>query len=64
MIHKCRFCSNHFPSYREVRNHVSLLHPQEFAKISQWLGKTQDKLAGLELLAKEGMEGRQDRNNG
>lgn len=63
-LHKCKFCSHHFASYRVLRHHAADQHPVEFALVTQWLGKVVDtKIEQFEKIAHEGLIGHNERRN-
>ena len=63
-LHRCRFCKDDFPSYRDLRRHVEDAHSTEFLAVSQWLGKeVQPRIEQLEKIANEGLLGYRERKS-
>lgn len=63
-LHRCKFCRHDYPSYRELRRHSEEEHPQEFARVSQWLGKSvQPRLEQFEKVASEGLIGHREQHD-
>lgn len=58
MEHRCKFCPLWKTGYAALKRHVELDHPDEFGKVTAWLGRTVDpKLEQFERKAAEGLRG-------
>lgn len=64
-VHRCKFCKQDWPTYRELRHHCEDEHSTEFLQVAQWLGNTvQPRLEQFEKLANEGLSGNRESNTG
>ena len=60
---KCKFCTEVFPRFDDLRIHVAVDHRERYRVISHWLGRSVDeRLKVYEALAKEGMLGNGNSN--
>jgi len=60
---KCKFCTNVFPRFDDLRIHAAIEHPDMHQAILNWLDRsTSKRLKVYEALAREGMLGNGNSN--
>jgi hypothetical protein len=61
MLMKCKNCTATFSDFDDLRFHFQTAHQRIAHKIDTWLGKSDNKLAWLEMITTQGMIGNRER---